>query len=209
MIEEIKISEKYSLYKIRYNKSFSKDDFLKRVNQNKSLFVRESDKNSNSILIQFECDEFTSLDSFVIEIISNLFSIDTTYVAKSSWIYTQTKDFKMNWMHTHEYLHSSNHTNLKTQFTFVFYIQLPSDMNEGEGDIVFKTEDNKLHRFTPNEFDIFIFSGDLPHMAVPTQSSNENRIVYATNLCFDFKQRTSNKRVQFKNIVYKKEILNK
>jgi hypothetical protein len=209
MIEKINISEKYFLYKMKYNGSFSKTDFLKRVNQNKSLFVNEIDKKSNSLLIQFECDEFTNLDSLVLNAISNLFSIDTTYFAKSSWIYTQTKDFKMNWMHTHEYLHSSNYTNLKTQFTFVFYIQIPIDMKEGEGDIIFKTEDSKLHRITPSEFDIFIFSGDLPHMAVPTQSSDENRIVYATNVCFDFQQRNSNKRVQFKNVIYKKQIMNK
>ncbi len=204
-MEKIKLSDKYDIFKLRYDGYYSKNNFLERVYQNKSLFANQIEAQSNSLLIQFECDEFNSLNKFIINKISELFSIDTTYVAKSNWIYTQTKNFKMNWMHTHEYLHSSNQTNLKTQYTFVFYIQIPSDIKNDDGNIVFKTEDGILHSFTPNEFDIFIFTGDLPHMAVPTQNSNEDRIVYACNLCFDFSNVITNKRIQFKNMIYKNQ----
>jgi len=205
-IEPYKLSEKYTIYKLKYNGIFSKEDFLKRVFQNKSLYAVEKTKRDNSLLIYIDCNEFQNLENFVCDTISSYFNINTSYKAKSSWIYTQNQDFNMNWMHTHEYLHSSNNTNLKTEYTFVFYIQIPNDIKNGEGDIVFKTEDNILHRFTPTEFDIFIFSGDLPHMAIPTQNSKTERIVYASNLSFDFtkKVNTKNNRIRFKNVIYKK-----
>jgi hypothetical protein len=115
----------------------------------------------------------------------------------------------MNWMHTHENLFSSNKTNLKTEYTFVFYIQIPNNLKEGEGDIIFKTEDNKLYYYTPEENDILIFSGEIEHMAVPTKSVSEERLVYASNLSFDLNKFVEHKKpIRFKNYIYSK-IFNK
>ena len=45
--------------------------------------------------------------------------------AKSSWIYTQKKEFNMV-MHKHDYLHYSiQKTKIKTEWTSVFYVQIP------------------------------------------------------------------------------------
>lgn len=201
-VEEIKLSNKYSLFKTKYIGPFTKSDFIKRVNQNESLYTDESDRKLNSVIVHLECDEFKSVDDLIL----NLFDTkNIDKIAKSSWIYTQIKEFKMEWMHTHEYLMSSNQTNLKTQWTYVFYIQIPNDLSNNEGNIIFKTEDGNLHSFKPNENDIFIFSGEIQHMAVPTINSKTKRIVYATNLSFDLDDTIDkNKRIQFKNTIYTK-----
>lgn len=104
-------------------------------------------------------------------------------------------------MHTHDYLESSNRTKLRTQWTFVYYIQVPENMKPGDGDIVFKTEDGNIHTFTPQENDILIFPGDLPHIAMPSQSAKEDRIVFAANFNFDTNYKNSGReRIKFEEV---------
>jgi hypothetical protein len=201
-VEEIKLSDKYSLFKTKYNGPFTKHEFIKRVNQNESLYYDEFNRNINSLILHLDCDEFKSVDDYVLTLF-DVKNIDK--IGRASWIYTQIKEFKMEWMHTHEYLISSNQTNLKTQWTYVFYIQIPTNLTGNEGNIVFKTEDAVLHSFAPNENDIYIFSGDIPHMAIPTTNSDTKRIVYAANISFDLDNKIqNNKRIQFKDNIYSK-----
>jgi len=202
------LSKKYKLHKARYNGAYAKDDFKLRIDQNKKLYFYEEDRQSNSLLTFLECKEFFDIDNFVLDIFNKNFGIDTNVYSKSSWIYTQVQSFNMNWMHTHKYIFSSNKTSLKTQYTFVFYIQIPKDLEGGEGNIIFKTEDKKLFSYTPSENDVLIFSGDLEHMAVPNQSAIEDRLVYASNLSFSLEEETTfDTPIKFKNIIYDKKIV--
>ena len=43
------------------------------------------------------------------------------------------------------------------------------------------TEDKKLHKFTPKENEIILFSGTLNHMVTPIPNAEIDRIVYASN----------------------------
>lgn len=200
-----KLSEKFTVFKTRYNGNYTKQNFLKRIQQNKNLYFDKQEQEDNSLLLFIDCEEFKSVDDYIISFYKKIKNIKTDYYAKSSWIYTQTNEFKMNWMHTHEYLHSSNKTNLKTQFTYVFYIQIPDNVIGNEGDIIFRTDDKKNFKYTPEENDILIFAGDIQHMAIPTPSAKIDRIVYATNVSYDFNYTIEKeKRVKFKNIIYKK-----
>lgn len=200
-VELFNLSEKYTLYKIKYNGSHSKDSFLERTKENESLYFYRSYKTENSLDIYIECDEFNSVDNQVYKFLNTELNYNIDRVAKSSWVYIQDSEFKMHWMHTHEHLESSNRTDLKTQWTFVHYIQIPSNMKEGDGNIIFKSEDKKLHTFIPEENDIFIFSGELPHLVMPSQSGAIDRVVYASNLNLDFNCKTNpNKRIRFDEI---------
>jgi hypothetical protein len=208
-ITKLKLSEKYTLYKTKYDGRFEKESFKKRIEENKNLYFYDSDKMSNSLLFYIECIEFNHVDEYVLDIFKKILDKEINVYSKSSWIYTQIQSFDMNWMHTHENLFSSNKTNLKTEYTFVFYIQIPKNLKDGEGDIVFKTEDNKLFNYSPEENDILIFPGEIEHMAVPTKSSNEDRLVYANNISFNLDKFVENKKpIRFKNYIYSK-IFNK
>jgi hypothetical protein len=199
------LSEKFSIIKTQYKSVFTKNDLIKRIEQNKRLLLKDKSKDTNSVLFHLECKEFRDIDEFALNFYKKIRNIEVNDYAKSSWIYTQVKDFNMNWMHTHEYLLSSNITNLKTHVTFVYYIQIPTQKNNNEGDIIFKTEDGKLYKFTPKENDMLFFSGELPHMPIPTPNEEFDRLVYASNLNFDFNHKIeNNKRIKFKNIIYNK-----
>jgi hypothetical protein len=199
--EFFNLSKNYTVYKIKYNNSYSKDSFLKRTKENESLYFNRSYKNENSLDIHLECDEFTSVDNQVCKFLNTELNYNIDKVAKSSWVYIQDPEFKLHWMHTHEYLESSNRTKLKTQWTFVFYIQIPPNMKEGDGNIIFESEDKKHHTFIPEVNDIFIFPGDLKHLVMPSQSGTIDRVVYASNLNSDFNYKTeSNKKIKFDEI---------
>lgn len=197
-LEQFNLSKKYSVYRTFYTEEFCKENFLTRVKQNEDLYFYKSFKTENSLDINLSCKEFKSIDDYVISILKNNLNLNTERVAKSNWIYIQTPEFKLEWMHTHEFLESTNRTNLRTQWTYVFYVQIPVNLKQGDGNIIFKTEDGKMHTFVPKEKEILIFPGNLPHLATPSPSGKYDRVVYAGNINLDFKVKNNpNNRVKF------------
>jgi hypothetical protein len=196
--EQYRLSEKYTIYKTTYNNRYSKKDFLKRIKQNEFLYHGKKFEYPNSLELRIECEEFRSIDELALNFLRTELSQEIDRFVKSSWIYVQVPDFNMEWMHTHEWVESSNRTKLKTQWTYVFYIQIPSDLKDGEGNLIFKTEDGELHVFTPRENDLLFFPGDLQHMPTLTASAKSDRISYTTNINYDFNYfRKTDKRINF------------
>jgi hypothetical protein len=191
-MEVINLSPSEQIYKLRYDGLYTKHDFIKRFNQNQKISTIPYD---NSIWIEFECDEFNSIDSFVLKKIENqIVKKKFEYFAKHTWVYTQKKGFDMTYMHQHLLLHSStNRSTIKTDFTFTFYVQQPTNLQNDEGNIVFQTKDGKIHKFLPQEGDVFIFPADMRHTAVPTPTHDELRIVYAGNVSYNFFEKENDK----------------
>ena len=79
------------VYKSRYDGLFTKNDFLFRFAQNKQISTIPND---NSVWIEFECAEFQSIDSLIINLIEQeIIGSKFDYYAKHSWVYTQKKRF--------------------------------------------------------------------------------------------------------------------
>ena len=184
-MEKFKLSDEYVIYKVNHKSVYSKENFIKRIDQNKNIINQKKDKNvEDRVLI--ECDEFKSVSDYVVSILEIIEARKINSIAKSSWVYTQKSNFNMV-MHKHDYLlYTTEKTKLKTEWTCVFYIQIPKKLTKGEGDITFMTENKKLHTFTPKENDIIIFPGTLYHMVTPIPSAEIDRIVYASNFNFNF-----------------------
>ena len=201
-LEQYKLSEKYTVYRTDYSGPYTKQDFINRVNQNESLFDGKSFDEHNSLQTYLECDEFNSIETFGVNFLRSALNLEIDRYVKSSWIYVQVPQFKMEWMHTHDWLESSNRIKVKTNWTFVYYIQIPTNLKDNQGDLIFKTEDKVTHSLTPKENEIIFFPGDLPHMPIPTIGADCNRIVYTANINYDFNYvRETNKRVHFYNHV--------
>lgn len=183
-LEQIKLSNKFTIYKTTFKHNFLKKDFKKIIEENKLLYYKTNMQNNHSLEMNIECNEFKSIDNFFIDCLKNIDNIDTNKISKFSWIYTQTKDFSTQWMHAHTHLHRFDKSHLNTQWVCVFYIDIPNEMKSGEGDLLFKDETDKFHSIRPKENDVIIFSGDIQHMTVPNQSSNTDRISYVSNFNF-------------------------
>lgn len=187
-IETFKLSEQYTVYRTKYKGEYSKEDFIQRIADNKVVIYKKHFKHFENFEDKFliACKEFKAVDRRVLDTLETVENRKIEKVAKHSWVYTQRRDFNMN-MHKHDYLlYTTEKTSLETQWTCTFYIQLPKNVKKGEGDIVFMTEDKKLHTFTPEENDIIIFGGTLNHMVTQTPDAEINRVVYATNFNFNF-----------------------
>ena len=183
-IQKYKLSDKYTIYKLNYTPNYSKETLIQRINQNKNIKNKKQDKDVDDNFL-IECVEFKSISNYIISILKIIENKKFNKIAKDSWIYTQKRNFTPN-MHKHEFLlYSDKKTKLKTEWTCVFYIQIPKKITKGEGDITFMTEDKKLHTFTPKENDIIIFPGTLYHMVTPIPNAEIDRIVYASNFNFN------------------------
>jgi hypothetical protein len=184
-MEIINLSPSEQIYKLAYNGPFTQEAFLHRFEQNKKI---STIPNVDSVWIEFECDEFKSIDSLIFDTIqTQIIKENIDYYAKHSWVYTQKKDFDLVYMHQHLLLHSStNRSLIKTDYTFTFYVKQPKNLTGDEGKIVFQTKNKQQHKFSPNEMDIFIFPADMRHTAIPTEKHEETRVVYAGNIAYNF-----------------------
>ncbi len=179
------LSKNFTVYKTIFKNEFSKEELIKKIKINNSLNTVKGVRNNHSIEISIECPEFKYIDDFFIKSIKEIDNCNTDKISKYSWVYIQDKKFSINWMDNHKDLHRFNKSKITTQWVCVLYVQIPTDMENGEGNLVFKTENNDLYSFTPKENDLLIFSGLLDHMTIPNQNSNTERISFVSNFSFD------------------------
>ena len=178
------LSDNFTIYKTTFKHKFFKEDLIKRIEDNKMLYYKNDITKNHSLEFNIECDEFKSIDDFFIKYLQKIDNVDISKISKFSWVYTQTKSFSEQWMHAHKSLHRFNKSHINTQWVCVFYISIPTDMIDGEGDLLFKNENNEFFSFTPKENDVVIFSGDIQHMTIPNQSSDTDRVSYISNFNF-------------------------
>jgi hypothetical protein len=71
-------------------------------------------------------------------------------------------------------------------YTYVYYIQMPDIMNEEDGVLYFKGKDGNEYWIRPEEDDLIIMPGDMPHAPNNAPNSTIDRIVLAGNVGFEF-----------------------
>lgn len=181
-MQQIKLSNKFSLYRGRYTGKYSMEDFLSlvRINHENTLHT-----NNNSVWIEIYSSVFDSINNQVKTAIEEFDGRSFINYAFHSWVYTQRKNFNLEWMHQHLQVHPPGRSKIQSDYTFTFYLQTTNEVSGDEGKVVFQTEDGIKHKFFPEVGDIFIFPGDLRHTAIPTPNSNKERIVYAGSFCID------------------------
>lgn len=71
-------------------------------------------------------------------------------------------------------------------YTFVCYIQMPDNLEGDNGVLFMKDVDGTVYSILPNEGDILIMRGDLPHVPNYAPNSTKDRIVLAGSIRMDF-----------------------
>lgn len=71
-------------------------------------------------------------------------------------------------------------------YTYVYYIQMPDVMNGEDGVIYFRGKNKKEYWIRPEEDDLIIMEGDMPHSPNDAPNSTIDRIVMAGNVGFEF-----------------------
>ena len=181
-MEALKLSDKHTIYRTQYEWEYSVPEFLHAIKFNHENTVHT---NNNSVWIEIEAPCFTSINNQVIYELESTTKQEMVFYAKHNWVYTQRKDFDMEWMHQHIFVHPPGRSKILADYTFTFYLQTTDKIKGDEGMIIFETEDKKRHKFLPKVGDIFIFPADLRHTAMPTPNSDIERIVYAGSYCMN------------------------
>ena len=193
MVQLIKLSDKFTIYK-SHDENFPniKNDCIKYTKLNDSLVIHPTPQNkNNSIWVEIKSECFLTINNLIKSHVEKISGKKFKNYAEHFWIYTQTKGFNLEWMHQHLLVHPPGVSLIKTDYTFTYYFQTPTDISGDEGHIVFETEDGVRHKFLPQEGDIFIFPADIKHTAIPTPNSELDRIVYAGNLCLDIENQVN------------------
>lgn len=167
---------------LKYNWEYSKESIIQKIYKNKSIPKHFNGNTSiNTDELMFECKEFESIKNFVVNHYFNLKQDEKNDYSISMWSYIQTKDSNYFEWHKHLLL-DGGRTALETDYTFVFYVQIPMNLKGGEGDLLTINEDGVRNRITPNEGDILFFKGNLSHVPTPSVNAEIDRIVIAGNI---------------------------
>ena len=87
--------------------------------------------------------------------------------------------------HTHTEINKKNKS-FVPDYTYVYYIQMPDVMEGEDGVLYFKGKDNIEYWIRPEEDDIIVMEGWMPHAPNNAPNSTIDRVVLAGNVGFDF-----------------------
>lgn len=180
-MEKIKLTDTTSIYKLKYDFSYSKELLLKRAYEIIDLKKTHINDKNHFFYIPFRCDEIDFINELVLKNCSIISDSVYTEWAVQNWVY------KMDYKSQNEIYH--NHIDLiegdsriKTDWTFCLYVQIPKHIEGDAGKISFKTNDGSEHMILPEEGDLLIFPADLLHTPKLIENSEMDRIVIAGNI---------------------------
>lgn len=75
-------------------------------------------------------------------------------------------------------------------YTFVYYVQMPDVMDNQDGVLYFRDKNQEQYYVKPEEDDLIIMPGDMPHFPNTAPNSTIDRIVIAGNVGFEFVKKT-------------------
>jgi len=87
--------------------------------------------------------------------------------------------------HSHTEINKKN-KNFYPHYTYVYYIQMPDVMEGEDGVLYFKGENNKEYWIRPEEDDLIIMHGHMPHTPNNAPKSTIDRVVIAGNIGFEY-----------------------
>ena len=87
--------------------------------------------------------------------------------------------------HTHTEINKNN-KKFYPHYTYVYYIQMPDIMEDEDGVLYFKGQNDNEYWIRPEEDDLIIMPGYMPHAPNNAPKSTVDRIVIAGNVGFEY-----------------------
>jgi hypothetical protein len=209
-MKKIYFDDSTFIWKTKLNRIENKSLFLKEAYGviNSMPFLKTDgfeykkyDKNINfigQIEINKKLDEIVKLS---IDVCKELYTESNTNIFNrintDSWINVvrsknpvqiqfKHKEIKgINKYHTHTELNKKNKS-FFPHYTYVYYIQMPDVMEEEDGVLYFMGENKNEYWIRPEEDDLIIMPGWMPHAPNNAPNSTIDRIVLAGNIGFEF-----------------------
>lgn len=209
-MEKIYFDETTFLWKTKLNKLDDKSFFLKEaysviesqpdVKSDGFAYKKEWNENINfigEINIETKLDEIVQIG---INHCKNLYeekNIEYNKINTDAWVnVVRSKnpvqiEFQQEDLKGFDKFHTHTDINKKIKsffphYTYVYYLQMPDVMNGEDGVIYFRGKNEKEYWIRPEEDDLIIMEGDMPHSPNNAPNSTIDRIVMAGNVGFEF-----------------------
>lgn len=205
-LEEIPMGPHIKIYRCRYE-DYPKDKLIYAVRQNEGLFGQVKPGYGGQSMILMEHPEFEKIKQLAIDYCLKLSNIDKQNwdgsCVTSMWIFHISETLKAYYkniksvmnnkkfyngvrdsFHLHPYV-LWEHQHIKTQWSFCFYLKVPTDLQGDEGKFLVVDDDDNVFSMEVNEGDVIFFDSTVWHRPNPIPNSNEERISICGNITFD------------------------
>jgi hypothetical protein len=189
-MEEIILSNEVKIYKTKFISPYALDQTMEMIKTNLLLNKRTTDDRIHynvgpgiqSPLI-LKCPEIDTIIEHAVDMCKLLYDENIIGHLIHSWIAISRSDrTKFLW---HKHVNFAPPYNfIETDFTFTYYVQMPDNLSDDDGMLLFRTKDGDIHKFLPEENDLFIFPPDLDHVVEWNRDSSKERVVLASNVKF-------------------------
>ena len=183
--KEIKISDRISFY-ITNLSTINNFELIKDLKFNMKINKKTSIESHNEPGIQsyiiLKTKTIENLNDKIYKKIFNFLNYnlkDINPYFSTEWVYVSTKNNSWSKFHTHTFSDTLK-TNL--DWSFVYYVQMPDNLNEQEGKILFRTNEGVEVSYLPQVGDLILFPANLLHKPELNRNSDIERIVYAGGL---------------------------
>lgn len=189
-MQEIQLNNEVKIYKANFVSPFSLEETMRAVNANWYLNKRTTDdrlSETNPAGIQspiiLRCPELDVILDHIVGLCKTLHSEETNAHLLHSWIAISKKDRTKYVWHKHINF-APPYSFIETDLTFTYYLQMPNNLSGDDGKLLFRTNDGVIHKFLPEENDVYIFPPDLDHVVEWNKESTKDRVVIASNVKF-------------------------
>jgi hypothetical protein len=209
-MEKIYFDDTTFLWKTKLNKLVDKSFFLKEaysviesqpdVKSDGFAYKKEWNQNINfigEINIETKLDEIVQIGIDCCKDLYKEKNIEYNKINTDAWINVVRSHNPVQIQFQHENLKRVDkfhtHTDINKEmesfiphYTYVYYIQMPDVMTGEDGVIYFRGKNGNEYWIRPEEDDLIIMEGDMPHAPNNAPNSTIDRIVMAGNVGFDF-----------------------
>lgn len=199
MISEVKLNKNITIHKSQFDWKYPKEKLISRVKQNLS-HIGLDDLTTSSFHIQ--STEINYLKDYCRKLaIQILNQHDVTNWVEQFWIYasdrrTNVKNGEASLYHNHPTTITTSGTklisNIKSDISYCFYLNVPTDLSGDDGKLMFKDKDGNEVGILPKSGDIIFFNPNYLHRPNFIHSSKQERIVICSNLTVNLSEFVEN-----------------
>jgi hypothetical protein len=185
-MEKIILDDKNIIYKKVFEQSLIKEETLDIV------LKIISNKKEEKDAYPYDGDELNYFFNLGVEMcieVANIEDKKYTEFKKGFWINrVKTNNIKQ-LTHKGDILEFHNHVEInermgrfKPTYTFVYYLQMPNNLEGDDGCLFFKKNNGEVYKLLPQEGDLIVMPGDISHAPNKSPNSTKDRIVFAGNV---------------------------
>jgi len=193
-MERIFFNNEIVYYKVQYIPLTNKDILINHIN--KLIELQEETAINDGYDINIDDDLIIDIIEFGIDKCKELYlengnNVET--ILHDLWLnrvrkyseQLQATTLKNPIFHNHKTLNEQRNIFIP-DYTFVYYLQMQNNLTGNEGHLMIKNKSGEIYSFLPEENDLIIMGGDVPHSPVPAANNTKDRLVIAGNVSFKY-----------------------